>query len=97
MKRYCLKPKAKTQTIEALKSVGIAIYCLLFAAGFFSIVIAFILLVDSIIRLPVSLFVAPDSTTEFIISYIGILSWTAIFSLIIIGIKRWLQSNIIEC
>lgn len=97
MKSYCLKPKAKTQMIEALKSVGIAIYCLLFAAIFFSIVIAFILLVDSIIRLPVSLFVAPDSTTGVITSYIGILSWTALLSVIAIGIKRWLQSNIIEC
>lgn len=58
---------------------------------------AFILFIPGLVGLPLSLIVAPDSITGFIASYIGILSWTAVLSLIAIGIKRWLQSNIVEC
>lgn len=83
MKRYCLKSKAKTEMIAGLISIGGFITLMLFIVG--------------IVALPLSLTVAPENIAELIASYIGILSWTAVFSFIAIGIKRWLQSNIMEC
>ena len=59
---------------------------------FYSIIL--ILFLSGLIALPFSFFIAPDSL---ILCYIGILSWTIVFSFIVINIKRWLQSNIIEC
>ena len=83
MKRYCLKPEVKKDIIVFITQLFYSIILILFLSG--------------LIALPFSFFIAPDNIVILILCYIGILSWTIVFSFIVISIKRWLQSSIIEC
>lgn len=82
MKHYCLKPKAKEYVLGLLKGIPYVSFGSALALGF--------------IALPLALIGVNDPLTE-TFKYLGILSWTALLSMITISIKRWLQSNIIEC
>lgn len=83
MKKYCLKPEAKSELLKQIAGI--------------LVIIAFLLFVGGLIALPFSFFIAPHDIVSLILCYIGILSWTIVFSFIVINIKLWLQSNIIEC
>lgn len=82
MKKYCLKPKAKKEIASFIYKLSLPIMIFIFSFGFFAFIMG--------------LLGADDGITN-TFKYIGILSWTAVFSFIAIGIKRWLQSNIMEC
>ena len=86
--KYCLKPKAK----ETLKE---------FLGALFVILPSVILIVWSVLALAILPLIivqgSPSNTFGLITGMLGILSWTAVFSVIAIGTKRWLQSNIVKC
>lgn len=87
MKKYCLTKAAKEQILNF--------------AFFSSALIALIIFTFGLVNLPFVLFkwipITKIDTFTIVLSYIGILSWTLILSLIAIQFKRWLSKNIVEC
>lgn len=86
--KYCLKPEAK----EALKEVLGALFVILPLV----IIVAWSVFGLAILPLVIAQG-SPSNTFGLITGMLGILSWTAVLSLITIVTKRWLQSKIIEC
>ena len=87
MKRYCLKPEAKSQIIKSLAVVTVTVFILLIAIGFVWFLFWVVLNIP-----PLNI-----TTIDYVLVTIGWFVWAFLLYYTGAAVYYWLKYNIVEC